>query len=240
MALKAVFFDLDGTLLPMDQNLFVKSYLGSFAQKLIPHGYDPKQFVQAVWMGVSAMVQNDGKRYNETLFWEQFEKIYGQKAFDDMPLMDEFYQKDFDKSKEVCGFNPNAKLVVDKIKEMGLKVVLATNPIFPAIATQKRMSWAGFTPDDFEFYTTYENSRFCKPNPAYYNDILAQLDLKAEECLMVGNDVAEDMVAQKLGFKVFLLPACLINMDNKDISCYPQGDFNDLLDYVKQLAEQKD
>ncbi|MBR5145165.1 MAG: HAD family hydrolase, partial [Clostridia bacterium] len=94
MALKAVFFDLDGTLLPMDQNLFVKSYLGNFAQKLVPHGYDPKQFVQAVWMGVSAMVQNDGKRYNETLFWEQFEKIYGQKAFDDMPLMDEFYQKD--------------------------------------------------------------------------------------------------------------------------------------------------
>ncbi len=240
MALKAVFFDLDGTLLPMDQNLFVKSYLGSFAQKLVAHGYDPKQFVQAVWMGVSAMVQNDGKRYNETLFWEQFEKIYGQKAFDDMPVMDEFYQKDFDKSKQVCGFNPNAKLVVDEVKNMGLKVVLATNPIFPAVATQKRMSWAGFAPDDFDLYTTYENSRFCKPNLAYYKDMLDQLGLKAEECLMVGNDVTEDMVAQKLGFKVFLLPACIINMDNKDISCYPQGDFNDLLEYIKQLVEQND
>ncbi|MBE5748913.1 MAG: HAD family hydrolase [Clostridiales bacterium] len=240
MALKAVFFDLDGTLLPMDQNLFIKSYLGSFAQKLVPHGYDPKQFVQAVWMGVAAMVQNDGKRYNESLFWEQLEKIYGQKAFDDMPVMDDFYQNDFDKSKQVCGFNPNAKLVVDEIKNMGLKVVLATNPIFPAIATQKRMSWAGFSPDDFELYTTYENSRFCKPNLEYYKDILSQLDLNAEECLMVGNDVTEDMVAQKLGFKVFLLPACIINMDNKDISCYPQGDFNDLLEYIKQLVEQKD
>ena len=116
--------------------------------------------------------------------------------------MDDFYQNDFDKSKQVCGFNPNAKLVVDEIKNMGLKVVLATNPIFPAVATQKRMSWAGFSSDDFELYTTYENSRFCKPNLEYYKDILAQLDLKAEECLMVGNDVTEDMVAQKLGFKV--------------------------------------
>ncbi|MBQ9716200.1 MAG: HAD family hydrolase [Clostridia bacterium] len=239
MELKAVLFDLDGTLLPMDQDLFVKSYLGSFAQKLVPHGYDPKQFIQAVWLGVSAMVQNDGKRYNEALFWDQFEKIFGQKVFDDMPVMDEFYQKDFDKSKQVCGFNPKAKLVVDEIKNMGIKVVLATNPIFPAIATQKRMSWAGFCPDDFELYTTYENSRFCKPNLAYFQDILKQLDLRAEECLMVGNDVTEDMVAQKLGMKVFLLPACIINAQNKDITCYPQGDFDDLLAYIKNLVQNK-
>lgn len=239
MELKAVLFDLDGTLLPMDQDLFVKAYLGSFAQKLVSHGYDPKQFIQAVWLGVSAMVQNDGKRYNEALFWDQFEKMYGPKVFDDMPIMDEFYQKDFDKAKQVCGFNPKAKLVVDEIKNMGLKVVLATNPIFPAVATQKRMSWAGFCPDDFELYTTYENSRFCKPNLAYYQDILKQLDLKAEECLMVGNDVTEDMVAQKLGMKVFLLPACIINAQNKDISCYPQGDFDDLLAYIKNLVQNK-
>ena len=239
MELKAVLFDLDGTLLPMDQDLFVKSYLGSFAQKLVPHGYDPKQFIQAVWLGVSAMVQNDGKRYNEALFWDQFEKIFGQKVFDDMTVMDEFYQKDFDKAKQVCGFNPKAKLVVDEIKNMGLKVVLATNPIFPAIANQKRMSWAGFCPDDFELYTTYENSRFCKPNLAYFQDILKQLDLRAEECLMVGNDVTEDMVAQKLGMKVFLLPACIINAQNEDISCYPQGDFDDLLAYIKNLVQNK-
>ena len=239
MELKAVLFDLDGTLLPMDQDLFVKSYLGSFAQKLVPHGYDPKQFIQAVWLGVSAMMQNDGKRYNEALFWDQFEKIFGQKVFDDMPVMDEFYQKDFDKSKQVCGFNPKAKLVVNEIKNMGIKVVLATNPIFPAIATQKRMSWAGFCPDDFELYTTYENSRFCKPNLAYFQDILKQLDLRAEECLMVGNDVTEDMVAQKLGMKVFLLPACIINAQNKDITCYPQGDFDDLLAYIKNLVQNK-
>ena len=239
MALKAVFFDLDGTLLPMDQNLFIKAYLGSFAQKLVPHGYDPKQFVQTIWLGVSAMVQNDGKRYNETLFWEQFEKVYGQKTYDDAPLMDDFYQKDFDKAKDVCGFNPKAKQVVDQIKNMGLKVVLATNPIFPAIATQKRMGWAGFSPDDFELYTTFENSRFCKPNVLYYQEILDQLGLQPQECLMVGNDVTEDMVAQKLGMHVFLMPDCLINMDNKDTSVYPQGDFDDLLKHIQTLISHE-
>ena len=238
MKLKAVLFDLDGTLLPMDQDLFVKAYLGSFAQKLAPHGYEPKQFVQAIWMGVSAMVKNDGSRYNEKLFFDQFEKVYGQKTYDDARLMDEFYQKDFDNAKQVCGFNPKAKIVVDKLKQMGLKIVLATNPIFPAIATQKRMSWAGFEPNDFELYTTFENSRFCKPNVAYYQDILDQLGLKAEECIMVGNDVNEDMVAQKLGMKVFLLTDCLINVDNKDILHYPQGSFDELLDYITTLVNE--
>ena len=118
------------------------------------------------------------------------------------------------------------------------KIVLATNPIFPAIATQKRMSWAGFEPNDFELYTTFENSRFCKPNVAYYQDILDQLGLKAEECIMVGNDVNEDMVAQKLGMKVFLLTDCLINVDNKDILHYPQGSFDELLDYITTLVNE--
>ena len=38
-----VFFALDGTLLPMDLEVFVKDYLGRIAAKLAPHGYDPKQ-----------------------------------------------------------------------------------------------------------------------------------------------------------------------------------------------------
>lgn len=236
MKLKAVLFDLDGTLLPMDQDVFVKAYLGSFAQKLAPHGYDPKQFIQAVWLGVSAMVKNDGSRYNETRFYDAFEKIFGQKTYDDAHLMDEFYQKEFENAKQVCGFNPKAKTVVQKIKSMGLRVVLATNPIFPAIATQKRMGWAGFEPNDFELYTTFENSRFCKPNLAYYQDILNQLDLKAEECLMVGNDVNEDMIASQLGMKVFLLKDCIINVDNKDISCYPQGSFDELSQYIDSIT----
>jgi len=32
---------------------------------------------------------------------------------------------------------------------MGFRVALATNPIFPAIATEKRIRWAGLTPEDF-------------------------------------------------------------------------------------------
>ena len=118
---------------------------------------------------------------------------------------------------------------------MGYQVILATNPLFPAIATQSRIRWAGLEPEDFERITTYENARFCKPNPDYYREILGKLNLNPSDCLMVGNDVDEDMIAETLGMKVFLLTDCLINRNQADISRYPSGGFPELLQYVRSL-----
>ena len=97
MELKAVLFDLDGTLLPMDQDLFVKAYLGSFAQKLVSHGYDPKQFIQAVWLGVSAMVQNDGKRYTEIALQSQSSAIVVMGAGNNDAVLSALLKKDLTK-----------------------------------------------------------------------------------------------------------------------------------------------
>lgn len=237
MAIKAVLFDLDGTLLPMDQDVFVKAYFKGLAAKLALRGYDPKELVDAVWQGTEAMIHNDGTNSNEAVFWEHFCRIYGEKAKEDIPQFDEFYRTDFDKVKEVCGYHPQAKAVVDWLIEQGIVTVLATNPIFPAIATQKRMGWAGLSPEDFSYYTTYENCSYSKPNPGYYRHILEELKLSPKECVMVGNDVADDMVAKELGMQVFLLTDCLINHKNSDISGYPSGSWAELVDYLKLLME---
>jgi hypothetical protein len=53
---------------------------------------------------------------------------------------------------------------------------------------------------------------------------------------MVGNDATEDMVAEKLGMKVFLLTDCLINAQNRELSGYPQGSFPELMAYVDRLS----
>ena len=88
---------------------------------------------------------------------------------------------------------------------------------------------------DFEFITTFENSYSCKPNPRYYLEVAEKLGLSPEECLMVGNDVRDDMIAETVGMKVFLLTDCLINVKNVDISSYPQGSFKELVEYTKTL-----
>ena len=122
------------------------------------------------------------------------------------------------------------------IKEMGLRVALATNPIFPAVATESRIRWAGLEPEDFELYTTYESNGYCKPNPAYYREVAAKLGVDPAQCLMVGNDVEEDMeAAEQTGMRVFLLTDCLINRENRDISAYPHGSFSQLMVFSKKL-----
>lgn len=230
-----ILFDLDGTLLPMDQEVFVKDYLGRLAKKMAPHGYDPQLLVQAVWKGTGAMVKNDGWQSNEAVFWQVFTGIFGQEALKDLPLFEEFYETEFQEARRSCGFNPAAAETVRALHAMGYTTVLATNPLFPPVATQSRVRWAGLEPEDFAFITTYDNSSFCKPNPDYYREILGKLKLKSEECLMVGNDVGEDMIAEALGMQVFLLTDCLINRDGSDISRYPHGSFPELLSCIRSL-----
>lgn len=227
MKTKVILFGLDGTLLPMDQDVFVKTYFGLLAKKLSNQGYEPNKLVESVWLGTKAMVKNDGKISNEEAFWNKFAEIYGEDARKDIIH--------FDKVQISCGYNKKAKWAVNEIKKLGYGLALATNPILPKIATEKRISWAGLNPNDFELYTTHENLNYSKPNLKYYEDILSKLNIKAEECLMVGNDVNEDMVAKEIGINVFLLTDCIINKENKDISSIPQGNFEDLLRYIQNM-----
>ena len=233
--IKAVFFDLDGTLLPMDQEEFIKAYFASLAKKLVPLGYDKDRLITAIWNGTKAMMKNDGSRTNEQAFWQTFSGIFGEQVYNDMPLFEDYYKNEFSFVKDFCGICPKAPDVIKAVKDKGLMAVLATNPLFPKIATHNRILWAGLSPDDFELFTTYEDYSFCKPSLEYYKQIMKKLALKGEECVMVGNDVGEDMIAAKLGMKTFLLTDCLINRNNKDISIYPNGSFDELIEFINKL-----
>lgn len=235
MKFKAVLFDLDGTLLPMDQDLFIKAYFGGLAKKLAPLGYDPNALVDAIWQGTEAMIKNDGTRTNEQAFWDVFCRKMGLSARNDEAAFEEFYKADFQKVQNVCGFDHRAAEIVHRLRGADITTVLATNPIFPAVATESRMRWAGLCPEDFALYTTYENSSYCKPSHAYYTEITKRLGVLPEECIMVGNDVGDDMVAADLGMQVFLLTDCLINKNNTDISVFPNGDFDALSRYLEDL-----
>lgn len=240
MDITMLLFDLDGTLLPMDQDTFTKGYFGLLTAKLAPFGYDPRQLIDGIWAGTAAMVKNDGSQTNAEAFWQKFAQLFGQRALSDKPLFDEFYSKDFQGARQFCAINPQAAEAVRAIKAAGCRVALATNPIFPAAATEARIRWTGLEPSDFELYTTYENSHWCKPSLYYYMEVLDTLGLRAEECLMVGNDVSEDMAARELGMEVFLLTDCLINREDKDIAAYPHGGFPELLNYWARLRSQEE
>lgn len=233
--LKAIFFDLDGTLLPMDYDDFCSMYFDMLTDKLSKNGYEPKELREAVWSGTKAMMKNDGSITNEKAFWRDFEKHFGKIPIETHQAFDEFYRNDFNKISTICPPTPAAKEIIKTVKSLDIIPVLATNPVFPSIATENRIRWAGLLPSDFIYYTTYENSSFCKPKLEYYSEILSKLSLKPNECAMVGNDVDDDMPASEIGMKVFLLTNCLINRSGKEISVYPHGGWKQLKSFITSI-----
>ncbi len=232
MDYQAVLFDLDGTLLPMDQDQFVEYYFGFLAKKMVPHGFEPKRLMKTIWTGVSAMVANNNAITNEECFWKVMQKEYGDEVLEKIPIFEEFYSNEFQYAQNVCGFNPYAKKIIQYLKKQGIPVVLATNPVFPQVATYSRTGWAGLDPSDFEWITTYENIGLSKPNPDYYAAILEKMNYDGNRCLMVGNDVSEDLTAKQTGMDVYLVTDCLINNKSEDISEYKQGSLEDLYHYL--------
>lgn len=233
--IKTILFDLDGTLLPMDQDLFTKAYFDGLSKKLAQYGYEPKRLVGGVWHGTKAMVKNDGTQTNEQVFWKEFASLFGEKVYEDIGKFNEFYATDFDKLKSYCGYNEQANKTILALKEKGYTLVLASNPVFPMTAQKKRMLWAGVDPDDFALITSYENSHYCKPNPLYFKEIAERLGVKPSDCLMVGNDTTEDGAAKLMGADFFLLTDCLLNKEGKDISKFRRGSFVQLLNYIENL-----
>lgn len=231
--LECVMFDLDRTLLYMDQMAFTKAYLGEIGEFMTRYGYESSRLAKTIMSCTYEMIANDGSNTNHTVFWSAFAKAYGESALGDKPRFDKFYVKRFDALSTDCDKIAGAVEAVEKIRAMGLKLVLASNPVFPRLAMEKRAAWAGVDARVFDYVTSYENSKFCKPNPQYYTEIASKLSVAPENCLMVGNDVSDDIVpAKRAGLQVFLLPEYILNPKNADTSEYPYGGFDELLEYI--------
>ncbi len=199
-----VLMDLDGTLLLFEQEAFIKHYFHHLCAQLSE--FDPDRVVRAVWTGTKAMMQNDGSVCNRDRFWDAFAAEFGEEIRAKEAILDTFYRTAFDKVRTVLARVGTARRLVDTLKAKGYTLVLATNPIFPKIAVTTRMAWVGLREEDFAHITHYENSRFCKPNTAYYEEILKSIGKRADECYMIGNSVHEDLVAETLGLEVLFLP----------------------------------
>ena len=83
--------------------------------------------------------------------------------------------------------------------------------------------------------TTYEKCTYCKPNPEYFRGILEEFRLDPAECLMVGNDVGEDLSIRTLGVKTYLVTDTMENKKNLPIESEYTGALSDLLEFIETL-----
>ena len=227
---KAVFFDLDGTLLPMELDEFMGAYFGTLAQHMERVGIDPQAGKAGMKAGVAAMMSSDGSATNHDVFWSAFCEALGSAADPAQleALMAPYYETDFGTIGKNVAPNPASAQAVRTLKEKGYRLVCATMPMFPRRAVEWRLSWAQVDPDAFELITTYENSRSTKPRAAYYQGILDATGLAGEEVLMVGNNTKEDGAAAQVGCDVFLVTDFLLDVDGGlDLAQTPHGSMAD-------------
>lgn len=231
-----ILFDLDGTLIGMDQDEFIRLYFSTVLDKLTALGYDAEKMYEALEKSIRATKRNDGSMTNEMRFWQTFESEAGDASAELKDALVSFYSNEFLTVLEgSCTPYPRAREILECAKACGFRVVLATNPLFPAIATYARIRLGGMSPDDFEYVTAYENSSHCKPNSDYFTELLSKLGVTPEECVMIGNDTKDDFSAHALGIPVFILTDGLINQGNVDLNDYPHGSFDELIEYIKSI-----
>ena len=240
MKYEAILFDMDGTLLPMDQEVFVKQYFTELAKVLCPQGFTPEVLKKGFWGGVGAMMKNDGPTTNEKVFWKHFTNVSQaegkQKTIDWDELKkvtEEFYSNEFHNVKPYMGENPLAKRVVELARQKADRVILSTNPLFPRAGQLARLSWVGLGEKDFDLITSYENYSCCKPNPKYFEVVCEQMGVNPKGCLMVGNDELEDMhAAASLGMDCYLVTDCRIPREGYEWSG-KQGTFAELKEWLE-------
>lgn len=232
---KAILFDMDGTLVPLDTYEFSIGYFKGLCKKLKHHNMNDEEVVKSIWAGTKAMVMNDGSKPNEEVFWEVFEKLMGKgKGEIDADCLD-FYKNEFHEAISYTGPNPYAVEAVKLARSKADLVILATNPLFPMVGQITRMGYVGLTPDMFDHVSCYENDRFCKPNPKYYIETLKKFNLDPKDCLMIGNDEFEDAWSvNSLGMDCYLVTDRLIPSDKYHHNG-PRGTFINLLEFLKNL-----
>ena len=231
-----ILFDLDGTLIGMDQDEFIRLYFATLLDKLAELGYDKKTMLGVLETCIVNTKYNDGRCTNEERFWQTFNELTDGPNEELGAALIEFYNKDFHSVLAgSCTPYPRANDILDCARRNGFRIILATNPLFPAVATHARIRLGGMDPSDFEYITAYENSSHCKPNPDYFRELLEKLGIAPDECVMIGNDTRDDFSAHALGIPVFVNTDGLINRDNVDLSLHPHGGADELISYIESL-----
>lgn len=227
---QAILFDLDGTLLDSNMDAFLPYYLRKLTAR-VAHLVPAEMFMRHLLAATQAMVENDGRATNAEVFAAAFYPAVGRSAAELEPIFADFYATDYPTLQYLTKRKPEARLAVQAAFDGGYDVVIATNPLFPETAIRQRMAWADVADFPYRRVTTFENSRFAKPNPRYFAEILDAIGCPAEAALVVGDEAA-DMIAGRLGCTTFLIPSTNTKLDDDTPAPTYRGDLADLIAFL--------
>ncbi len=198
--------DLDDTLLNTNLHAFMPAYFQALADHVCGH-VPSEKFLRELIRGVNRMNENEDPRLTlREVFDSYFYPALGFPKEELQDVLEDFYDHVFPKLAPHTTRMPGAVEFVDWASASGFQIAIATDPLFPIKATQHRLRWAGFEPQQFELVSAFEDFHFTKAHPAYYAEVLGSLGWQDQPVLMAGNDVHRDILpAQRMGLKAFLV-----------------------------------
>lgn len=214
--LEAVLFDLDNTLILFDENEYFKSYISKAAiwfKDLMPEDL----FKVRLMTASQALLQNNGEMLNVDFYFKVFAKDFEDKKDLLWQRFKDFYASQYEQFKSLVTVPDGIDAVMHRLLAKKLKLVIASNPMFPLNIQLMRLSWAGIADLPYSLVTHIENMTYCKPRLEYYQQICEMIHIPPSNCLMVGNDPVNDMIVAKLGMKTFLTLDC-IRFDRSKLS----------------------
>lgn len=236
--IKNVIFDLDGTLIKTNQDKFNENFFNLLKETFEKEGYDGSAMAMISLQSVGAMINNDGKKTNEEVFWSCFEektKLKKEKVYD---LFNDLYYNKYDCMYDSVESIKEMREALESLKEKGYNLILATNPLFPKIAIEKRAKWGEIDCNVFSYVTSFENSSYSKPNVNYYKEIIKNNDLKIDETIMFGNDLVEDLAIEKTGINCYIIMDNAVNISNIN-SCSKKGNCKEAIEYINSFDKIK-
>lgn len=202
--LRAVLFDLDNTLIHIGERQFFQVYIPAVARAfadIMPESF----FLERLLSSTGMVLNNNGHMLNVDCFMNAFCKGYEEQREDFWKRFVRFYETEYDQFRSLASVPAGVRDLLLQLRERPLKLVIASNPLWPSIAQKKRLAWAGLEDLDFDLITHIENMTYCKPRVEYYRETCAKIGESPEVCLMVGNDPVNDMVVGTIGMKTYLV-----------------------------------
>jgi FMN phosphatase YigB (HAD superfamily) len=195
-------FDLDGTLSAVSDEDFARRYF-----QLVFSSAEGRVVLEKLMSALEVSLKalfgdRDNFKNNYDLFMERFVESMGdhdQNWYEQ--FFNEFYDGDYNKLEELVAPRENVVKVLKDLRKAGKGIIIATNPIFPGKAINKRLEWVGVEKKFLDYVTTMENSHYVKPDLRYYREILEVNGLEASNCVMIGNDMSMDGVCSDVGIE---------------------------------------
>lgn len=224
--------DLDDTLLHTNMDRFLPGYFEILGQVLNNFGTQGR-ITEQIQFAVRQMVANtDPSKTLKEIFDQHFYEPLGTTEEACQDLLATFYRDDYPQLKPITQTKPESSSLMAWCRSQGITIAIATNPLFPRSATRQRIQWAGLDPDDFAFYTTYNDFHFTKPNLSYYAEVIGRLGWPEGPIMMIGDNLSLDLTPmQTMGFETFWIDPKSQN------SHQPSGALSDVKPWLSKVRQ---